>query len=322
MRIANARGKRWKPYTANVRGGLEVKRLLDGAPGTPENYLLNVVRSNGSYVSPRHRHNFDQVRLVLDGTVCVAPGRDMTAGQLGYFPEGTWYGPQDDRGRRWTIMIVQFGGASGNGFMSPDEALAAKEKLACEGEFRSGVFRRARGEGRKNQDAYEATWERFAGRRLVYPPPRYEAPVIVEPGAFDWKPAGAAGVRQRRFGSFTERETRLAAVRIDADAGWTGPSRRAVQLHFVLRGEGACDGTAYRTHAAVETRPGERARFEARTETEILVLTMPMIGRRHAALDPAGKGFDISRHGLQRAGNRAAREPAHEEPAGARRAGP
>jgi hypothetical protein len=279
MKVANTKGQRWKPYTSNVRGGLDVKRLLDGAPGTPDNYLLNVVRSNGSYVSPRHRHNFDQVRLVLDGTVCVSPGRDMHAGQVGYFPEGTYYGPQDDAGRTWTIMIVQFGGASGEGFMSPEQALAAKTALGEEGEIVGGIFRRKSGAGKKNQDAYEATWEKCTGRRLVYPPPRYEAPVIVEPGGFDWKPVGEGGVTRRSFGVFTERETKLESWRIPAGTTWAAPSKRAVQLFFVLKGEGDCAGQPYYRHGAVEARSGERAAFTAKTDTEILLLVMPTIGR-------------------------------------------
>jgi hypothetical protein len=279
MRIANTKGQRWKPYTSNVRGGLDVKRLLDGTPGAPENYLLNVVRSNGSYVSPRHRHNFDQVRLVLDGTVCVSPGRDMTAGQVGYFPEGTYYGPQDDQGRTWTIMIVQFGGASGEGFMSPEQALAAKTALNEEGEMTGGIFRRRTGAGKRNQDAYEATWEKCTGRRLVYPAPRFDAPVIVEPPGHDWVPAGQQGVARRGFGVFTERETRLESIRLDAGTSWTAPAKRAVQLFFVLKGEGACNGQPYWRHGAVEARSGERANFAAKTATELLLLVMPMIGR-------------------------------------------
>jgi len=39
-------------------------------------------------------------------------------------------------------MIVQFGGASGEGFLSADEALTAKRSLAYEGNFDGGVFRR------------------------------------------------------------------------------------------------------------------------------------------------------------------------------------
>ena len=82
------------------------------------------------------------LRLLLDGKLPVTPRRAMHPGQIGYFPEGTFYGPQADDGTGWTIMIVQFGGAGGEGFLSADEALAAKNSLAREGDFDGGVFRR------------------------------------------------------------------------------------------------------------------------------------------------------------------------------------
>ena len=193
MRIANGNKTRWRQNKANVRGNLAIKKLLVGQPGAPENYLCNIARSAGDYASPRHRHNFDQVRLLLDGKLPVTPRRSMTPGQIGYFPEGTYYGPQADDGTGWTIMIVQFGGASGEGFLSADEALAAKTALAREGDFDGGVFRRRTGTGKRNQDSYEAVWEHASGRKLAYPEPRYDAPIIVDPAHFGWK-TGKSGV--------------------------------------------------------------------------------------------------------------------------------
>ncbi|MDA1327006.1 MAG: hypothetical protein O3C34_19985, partial [Proteobacteria bacterium] len=175
MQIANGNRIRWRQNKANVRGNLAIKKLLVGQPGTPENYLCNIARSAGDYGSPRHRHNFDQLRLLLDGKLPVTPRRSMMPGQIGYFPEGTYYGPQVDDGTGWTIMIVQFGGASGEGFLSADEALAAKTSLAQEGDFQGGVFRRKSGPGKRNQDSYEAVWEHANGRKLAYPKPRYDA---------------------------------------------------------------------------------------------------------------------------------------------------
>ncbi len=211
MRIVNSANVKWQRDGGNIRGGqgLHLKRLLTGRPGTPENYLFNIARSDGDYATPRHRHNFDQIRVALDGDMRIGPRQVVRQGQIGYFPEGTYYGPYDDAGKKRTIMIVQFGGASGSGYMDRLSAMKARESLLREGEFRGGVFRRSSGEGRKNQDAFEATWERFAGRKLEYPKPRYDAPVIIDPAGFAWKPAGRRGVSRKRLGAFTERETRI-----------------------------------------------------------------------------------------------------------------
>jgi hypothetical protein len=277
MRIANARTIRWRRNRANVRGSLAVKPLLVGRPGTPENYLCNVARSAGDYASPRHRHNFDQVRIVLDGKLPVTPQRTMQPGEIGYFPEGTWYGPQQDDGTGWTIMIVQFGGASGDGFLSAAEALEAKQVLMKEGEFQGGVFRRLSGSGKRNQDSYEAVWEHANARRLVYPKPRYDAPVILDPAGFGWKPASKGAVARKNLGIFTERETRLDMVRVADGGQYTCPPKKAIQLLFVMSGNGTCNGKPYDKHALVELAGGEAATFEAVAETEIFCLVMPLV---------------------------------------------
>src|SRR5690349_8103687 len=46
--------------------------------------------------SPRHRHNFDQIRFILEGSWEYARKR-YGAGWLGFFPEGAFYGPASSR---------------------------------------------------------------------------------------------------------------------------------------------------------------------------------------------------------------------------------
>jgi hypothetical protein len=276
MRIANANKIRWQQNKANVRGKLAIKKLLVGQAGAPENYLCNIARSDGDYASPRHRHNFDQLRVLLDGKLPVTPKRSMLPGQIGYFPEGTYYGPQADDGSGWTIMIVQFGGASGEGFLSADEALAAKTSLSSDGEFDGGVFRRKTGPGKRNQDSYEAVWEHANGRKLNYPKPRYDAPVIVDPASFGWR-ASKKGVSRKPLGLFTERETSLDMIRLEEGAQWASSKAKSVQLLFVTHGKGTCNGKPYDKQALIEVTEGEPAGFVATAETELVSLTMPRI---------------------------------------------
>lgn len=279
MRIVNADEVQWQPMAAHIRagGGLKLKKLLKGRPGTKENYLCNVAKNEGDYGSPRHRHNFDQIRVALDGDMRISPKQVVKEGQIGYFPEGTFYGPYDDAGRERTIMIVQFGGASGSGYVSEEEAAAAKAELLKEGEFRDGIFHRHSGPGKKNQDAFEAVWERCMGRRLHYPKPRYDTPIVLDPKHFEWKPTGWAGVSFKRLGTFTERETRLDMVRLEPGAAWTSPAERAIQILFVREGAGTCEDRAYGRWAAIETEAGERATFRASEATEIVALVMPLL---------------------------------------------
>jgi hypothetical protein len=77
----------------------------------------------------------------------------MGPGTFGYFPEGAAYGPQSSEGRSATA-VLQFGGASGGGYLSRQEVEAGREALRKFGSFDGGVFRRNDdGEGRRNTDA-------------------------------------------------------------------------------------------------------------------------------------------------------------------------
>lgn len=279
MRVVNAAKVKWHRNRAHIRGGggLKAKRLLKGRTGAPENYMFNVSHSEGDYSTPRHRHNFDQVRFALDGDMRISPNQVVREGQIGYFPEGTTYGPYDDAGKERTIMIVQFGGASGQGYMDAEQQRIAKEDLLKEGAFTDGMFVRTSGTRPRKLDAYRAVWERCFGRRMELPKPRYEKPVIVDPRNFDWRATGRKGVATKSLGVFTERQTRLEMVRIDAGKSWTSPTERAVTLFFVVDGKGDCDGTAIGKHSGAETEAGERATFTAGTQMTLFCLVMPLI---------------------------------------------
>jgi len=139
-------------------GGIDFKRLLQGIPGSLDNYELSLVRTAGDYYTPRHRHNFDQIRLCLEGAMNFAPGRNLAAGTLGYFPEGTFYGPQQDTTTS-IVLVLQMGGAAGWGFMSYDQLNAGYQKLCDLGNFDRGVFSRTSSDGHiVRKDGYEAVW--------------------------------------------------------------------------------------------------------------------------------------------------------------------
>src|SRR5579863_10670612 len=149
-------------------GGLATKLLLAGEEGTKENFRLTLGRDRGGHQNPRHHHNFDQIRLSLQGSLSITPEKELEEGWVGYFPEGTWYGPQAPAKAERITLVLQFGGASGQGFISTRQMQQGFAELSRVGEFTGGVFRRSDGAGRKNQDAFEAIWEHVSGRRLAY----------------------------------------------------------------------------------------------------------------------------------------------------------
>ena len=99
-------------------GGLATKLLLTGEEGAADNFRLTLGRDRGGHQNPRHHHNFDQLRMSIQGSLSIADGKELEEGQIGYFPEGTWYGPQAPATAERITLVLQFGGASGAGFIS------------------------------------------------------------------------------------------------------------------------------------------------------------------------------------------------------------
>jgi hypothetical protein len=178
-------------------------------------------------------------------------------------------------------MVMQFGGASGAGFVSQRQMAEAFAALKQEGTFEGGVFRRERASAapgtRINQDGYEAIWEHVTGRRLAYPAPRYSAPFVMHPESYEWAPDPAQpGVAQRHLGTFTERHVELAVLRLAAGAACTLPARLGIRVHFALTGTGSAAGEPYRALSAWEAAPGETIALRAAAESEIFIAGLPI----------------------------------------------
>lgn len=205
MQTTHAADVEWGEVSGHRSGGIRFKRLLQGTPGTPDNFELSIVRTAGDYFTPRHRHNFDQVRFCLEGAMNFAPGRDLKAGTVGYFPEGTFYGPQSDTSRS-VVLLLQMGGSAGYGFMSYQQLAGGYKKLSDLGRFDGGVFTHHTSDGRLiRKDGYEAIWEHVNGHGVLYPPPRYEEPVIIYPDSFGWLPTRDPGFELKHMATFGER---------------------------------------------------------------------------------------------------------------------
>ena len=100
------------------RGGtFHYRNLMEGTAGSIDNFQLSMGRNDKDFVSPRHRHNFEQFRFQLEGDLNFARDGVMTPGMVGYFPEGTSYGPQTSESTA-TTFVLQFGGSSGQGYLS------------------------------------------------------------------------------------------------------------------------------------------------------------------------------------------------------------
>lgn len=280
----------WGESLVAQRGGGDVahKRLFEGEEESPDNYMLVMSKEPKSFFSPRHRHPWDQIRFCLEGKVPIAKGLFVSAGEIGYFPESAHYGPQEG-GEDRIVLLLQFGGASGQGFIGPDRVKKARLELAEQGRFEDGVYYSNATEGRRNRDAYEAIWLHSTGGNLSYASPAYKTPIVMRPQALPWLPTSAAGVATRQIGVFPHRGLQISAVRLDAGAALRLAPRRALRFLFVTEGTGLAGDEALRRWSAIRLPPGEQVTLTASEPLEWVDISVRGVGDLRSAVDlPSG----------------------------------
>jgi hypothetical protein len=289
MQIVHADQVEWKRGLQHRGGTFHYRHLLNGTPGSPGNFQFNVGQLEGDFSSPRHRHNFDQFRFQIEGTMNFDRNGKMGAGTFGYFPEGAPYGPQSSEGRSSTA-VLQFGSASGSGYLSREEVYAGTEELKKFGTFEGGIFRRNDDvEGRRQTDGYQAIWEHTHGERMEYPKPRYRDPIMVDPANYEWLPvAGMPGVTHKPLGTFTERQCGAEPIRLTRGASYRAGAR---SVCLVLSGAGVVGTEPYRQFTAFHVDENEHADMVARDDTEFVLLVLPDLtglqARRPAQVEAA-----------------------------------
>jgi len=267
---------------AHRQGKVAHKQLLAGEENSPDNYALMMAQESGEFYSPGHRHNWDQVRFCLEGSVPIGRSMKVGAGDVAYFPEGVAYGPQEGGPDR-IVMVLQFGGASGQGYMSVPQMNAGLARLREQGVFEKGIFHRTSGEGHKNQDAYEAIWQEVFRQPIDYPKPCYRAPVVMRSDGFSWRPEGnSSGVRRKLLGFFPERGLGLYFIALDAGVSYQMAAEPERRLLFVATGSGRLHSEPYYAHTAASLEGNESATITAEAPTEILVISMALLGRAAA----------------------------------------
>lgn len=255
-------------------GTFKYKELGEGLPGAAGNFNLRMVWSETDFFSPRHMHNFDQVRVQIHGTFHFDKDGRMKPGVVAYFPEGTPYGPQTSQEDTATL-VMQIGGASGEGYLSEAERIAAVEQLAGTGHFDTGRYFAAG--HTSGTDSFQAAWELARGRKMSYPPRRFQKPVFIHADAVGWSALpGRPGVEHRRLWNFGDRTVNLDQYRI-APAARCDLSGAA--SCFIEQGGGlfSCFADlAFEPFDTLHLTAGERASFTALAQTHLLVFTHPV----------------------------------------------
>jgi hypothetical protein len=231
--------------------------LMGGEPESRENYRCILGRQDADFYMTRHRHTFDQIRLPLVGDMHLGEHGVLHEGEIGYFPEGLIYGPQNDPlgdakpGERLQL-VLQFGGASGLGMSA--------------GRGRGPAARRPKDKRRRER------------RAIRFPRPRYDSVIILNPTHFNWLPVpGVAGVERKYFGSFTERAFWIEMIKIDAGAMWLSISERARRLVVALSGTATANGIEIGRLAAIQADAGEKLQIGATEETVLYIVGLPPV---------------------------------------------
>lgn len=261
-------------------GNVSFQHMLKGEPDSPDNFMYILGRQDADFWMPRHRHNFEQIRLPLCGDMNLGRGMVLREGQVGYFTEGVAYGPQDDPlgnaapGER-VQLVLQFGGASGYGFMSIERRRRARKELSETGRFDGNYYYRADG---KREWGLNTIWEHVYGDRLRYPKPRYQNVIIADPQRFNWLPVPEADhVERKHLGTFTERGVWIEMIRLQAGTRWSSTESKGRRLIVVLSGSGHCWRTPIGRLSALQVERDEALHLSAEVDAELFVVGLPPV---------------------------------------------
>jgi mannose-6-phosphate isomerase-like protein (cupin superfamily) len=275
-----------KPRTGHREGDIRFKHLLRGRADSPQNYELMLAHSGAGFPSPPHHHNFDQIRYCLKGKFGDGKLVDLSAGQCGYYPEGAWYSIDSQESE---VVLLQFGGANGDGFTHFPQLFQAYSEVSKLGEFRGGRFYRnpttnKEPDAKMAQDGYEALWQHIYGRPVVYPTPRYANPIVMDPDGFGWRADhGAQGVSHKILGVFTERAIAVSLVTVEAGTTWDVPSPSAPRLLYALQGRANDGGVVWRPGTTAEVLPGECLRLQAEEQLLLFSVILPTFDENELA---------------------------------------
>jgi hypothetical protein len=272
MQLIDTESIPWKPVAVNARvGAVESKfvregELLPGVGFTADCY--NYVGGEAIFTAPRHRHDFEQIRISMSGRQDFGRGQILEENWIAYFPAGAFYGPEEIDGA--SIFQIQWSDYWVTRAMHEEAYAELNEK----GDFDGGKYRNLDESGQQiERDALNAIWEHVYQRPSAIPTPRYPDPILINPDAFDYlkvSPTHSTKV----LGRLTERDLMMMKVRWEQDGCWELPADRTYCM-FTTAGEIQAGGATYGVHTVVWSDAGERESIDGREGAEALVVGWP-----------------------------------------------
>jgi hypothetical protein len=261
--------ERLRVSSRNMRTSRKLLRQGEALPGMGL-YALLVKLHGGAekFTAPRHRHNFSQIRIGLLGQMDFGPGLECGPGDVGFFPGGAYYGPEEIDGAEY--LLVQWG----REWVSREQDKQAMAELSQRGRFEHGMYYYEKDGVAKNIDGKRAVWEHVYGRPEVIREPRYRSPIMMAPANFDWVKDG--GLSRKPLGHFTEDDVTVEVVRWDGsgDAAYCCAANRT-SLAYVLKDAVTVEGKPYGAQTAIWSDFGETHQLTGDVGAEAVVIGLP-----------------------------------------------
>lgn len=261
--------ERLRVSSRNMRTSRKLLRDGSAAPGVGLYALIVKTHDDDEvFTAPRHRHNFSQIRLGVRGHMNFGPGLTCDPGEVGFFPGGAYYGPEEINDAEY--LLLQWG----SDWVSRDQDKRALEELRSRGRFENGMYIYEKDGKEVSIDGKRAVWEHVYGRPEVIREPRYRSPIMMTPDNFDW--LDGDGISHKTLGRFTEDDVIVEMLRWDCagtsfefDAGRTW-------LVFGLTGRVVVEGQVYSPQTAIWSEHGQADKITAEAGTEVYAIGFPL----------------------------------------------
>jgi signal peptidase I len=231
--------------------------------------------------SYRHKHNFDQIRLVIEGEMRLGKNIVAGPGDVVYFPESVMYGPTTYEDGH--MFLFQWPGVSEDGFyLHYDDVVAGlneMRELGGEIDFdRGGVWKYADG---RLDDVWEALGQHTLGRNVTYAEPRYGDVVVLRSNAFKSHPvAHGVNVGVKHLGFLNETGPNVKVLDFGPNSTLEAGKAQAQQIWTSFEGDFTYEGKDYPVRSILYLPPGaDRSAVSSKNGAKMLVINLSKKGQ-------------------------------------------
>ena len=98
---------------------------------------------------------------------------------------------------------------------------------------------------------------------------------MMDPDAYAWIATNMPGVSTKSLGIYTERNTRIGFIRVDAGATFNTGSRSQIEVLFLSKGAITLNGKTYGEKTGIELLPSDPP-FEIKADADALFFSVTL----------------------------------------------